>query len=169
MSEGGEGRTGAFHSEDTKEKIAIRSRGKNNPRYINKIYTFINHHTLEEFIGTKNDLMKKLNIGNENSSIYRIVNKQDRSYKGWTLKNNTIPTKDFKGKNNPMFGKYDENNPKSDKTIYLFQKETTIEKCNKFELSRKYGINVKYINRIIKGERNITLGWIFLGVAETTP
>lgn len=170
MSEGGEGRTGAFHSKETKEKIAIHLRGKNNPRYINEIYTFVNHYTSEEFVGTKNDLMKKLNIGNDNSTIYRMVNKKDRSYFGWTLKGQELgKPKDIKGKLNHMYGLKGRNSPISDLKIYKFEKDGIIEICNKFDLGEKYGIKTNYLSRLIKGEKRTIFGWKFLGVAETTP
>ena len=92
-------------------------------------------------------------------------NKRFKRNKGWhhrveTCKLVSLHHADVSGNKNPMFGKYGNNNPKSDKTIYNWvNKDGREEKCTRFEFCKKYNLNKGSINMLVAGRNRILKGW----------
>lgn len=81
---------GKKHSDDSRELMSIKKKklgkflGKNNPKFDESVYIFINKETLEEFVGQRIDFCLKFNV--DTKSLYNVIKGHRKSHKGWMIK-----------------------------------------------------------------------------------
>jgi len=135
-TDGGEGTSGRINN--------YGLLGDKNPSYDQKVYTFYHvNGKIEESTQYDFRIKYKLNGGN----LSEVIHGKQPSVKGWRITPET--QHNALGMNHPSFHK-----------VHTFYHESGVEEtCGKLELSNQYGLSLKVISSLIRGDIKTCCGW----------